>query len=42
VPGITGCMVLGDSSIGLILDIEGTLQMAENPTYFNNQNLILV
>lgn len=42
VPGITGCMVLGDSSIGLILDIEGTLQIAENPQYFNNQNLILV
>ncbi|MGB9701540.1 MAG: chemotaxis protein CheA [Candidatus Kapaibacteriota bacterium] len=42
IPGITGCMVLGDSSIGLILDIEGTLQIAENPQYFNNQNLILV
>jgi two-component system chemotaxis sensor kinase CheA len=41
VPGITGCMVLGDSSIGLIIDIEGILQIAENPHYFNNPNLIL-
>lgn len=40
VPGITGCMILGDGGIGLILDIEGTLLLAENPTHFNNPNLV--
>lgn len=40
VPGITGCMILGDGGIGLILDIEGTLLLAENPTQFNNSNLV--
>lgn len=40
VPGITGCMILGDGGIGLILDIEGTLMLAENPSHFNNPNLI--
>ena len=40
VPGITGCMILGDGGIGLILDIEGTLLLAENPAHFNNPNLI--
>lgn len=40
VPGITGCMILGDGGIGLILDIEGTLMLAENPTHFNNPNLV--
>ena len=29
VPGITGCMVMSDSSIGLILDIEGLIDMAQ-------------
>ncbi len=31
VEGITGCMVLGDGGIGLILDIEGLIDMAEQP-----------
>lgn len=31
VQGITGCMVLGDGGIGLILDIEGLINMAEHP-----------
>lgn len=30
VPGITGCMILGDGGIGLILDIDSLIQMAEN------------
>ncbi len=42
VPGITGCMILGDGGIGLILDIEGTLLLAENPSQFNNSNLVYV
>lgn len=42
VPGITGCMILGDGGIGLILDIEGTLLLAENPALFNNSNLVYV
>lgn len=42
VPGITGCMILGDGGIGLILDIEGTLMLAENPSHFNNPNLVYV
>ncbi len=28
VPGLTGCMILGDGSIGLILDIEGIIEMS--------------
>jgi len=31
VSGITGCMILGDGSIGLILDVEGLIAMAEMP-----------
>ena len=34
VEGITGCMVLGDGGIGLILDIEGLINMAEHPKLF--------
>jgi len=30
VAGITGCMVLGDGSIGLILDIESLIKLSEN------------
>jgi two-component system chemotaxis sensor kinase CheA len=30
VPGVTGCMILGDGGIGLILDIDGLLEMSEN------------
>ncbi len=41
VPGIIGCMILGDGGIGLILDIEGTLTLAENPLSFNNSNLVM-
>lgn len=29
VPGLTGCMILGDGGIGLILDIEGIIKMSE-------------
>lgn len=29
VPGITGCMILGDGGIGLILDIESLIEMSE-------------
>ena len=29
VPGITGCMIIGDGGIGLILDIEGIINMAQ-------------
>ena len=42
VPGIIGCMILGDGGIGLILDIESTLTLAENPNSFNNSNLVMV
>lgn len=31
VPGITGCMILGDGGIGLILDIESLIEMSEKP-----------
>jgi two-component system chemotaxis sensor kinase CheA len=33
VPGITGCMILGDGGIGLILDIEGIVDISEKPDY---------
>ncbi len=36
VPGITGCMILGDGGIGLIIDIEGLFDMAENKIEFAN------
>lgn len=36
VPGITGCMILGDGGIGLIIDIEGLFDMAENRVEFVN------
>lgn len=29
VPGITGCMIIGDGGIGLIIDIESLIEMAE-------------
>lgn len=29
VPGLTGCMILGDGSIGLILDIDSIIEMSE-------------
>jgi two-component system chemotaxis sensor kinase CheA len=29
VPGITGCMIMGDGGIGLILDIEGLIDMTQ-------------
>ncbi|MCX6153376.1 MAG: chemotaxis protein CheA [Candidatus Kapabacteria bacterium] len=31
VPGVMGCMILGDGGIGLILDIESLMDMAEKP-----------
>ncbi|MDQ1266641.1 MAG: two-component system, chemotaxis family, sensor kinase CheA [Bacteroidota bacterium] len=31
VKGLTGCMVLGDGGIGLILDVESLIDMAEKP-----------
>lgn len=31
VPGITGCMILGDGGIGLILDIESLIGLSETP-----------
>ena len=31
VPGLMGCMILGDGSIGLIIDIESLLDLAELP-----------
>ncbi len=36
VPGITGCMILGDGGIGLIIDMEGLFDMAENRIEFSN------
>ncbi len=33
VAGITGCMIIGDGGIGLILDIESLLDMAQNIEY---------
>jgi two-component system, chemotaxis family, sensor kinase CheA len=33
VPGITGCMVTGDGSIGLILDIESLIDLAQTNNY---------
>lgn len=33
VPGITGCMVTGDGSIGLILDIESLIDLAQTNDY---------
>ncbi len=36
VPGITGCMILGDGGIGLIIDMEGLFDMAENRIEFAN------
>lgn len=35
VPGIMGCMVLGDGGIGLILDIESLILLAELPAITN-------
>ncbi len=37
VPGVTGCMILGDGSIGLILDIESLIDMAQKPTLITTQ-----
>ncbi len=36
VPGITGCMILGDGGIGLIIDMDGLFDMAENRIEFSN------
>lgn len=33
--GITGCMILGDGNIGLIIDIEGILRMSESNFVLN-------
>lgn len=33
VPGITGCMIIGDGGIGLIIDIESLIDMAEDFEY---------
>lgn len=40
VPGITGCMVLGDGGIGLILDIESLVDMAEKPEFLMENQLV--
>lgn len=32
VPGLTGCMILGDGNIGLIVDIDGIFDLSENTT----------
>ncbi len=37
VPGITGCMVTGDGSIGLILDIESLIDLAQTNDYQNKK-----
>jgi len=37
VPGVTGCMILSDGSIGLILDIESLIDMAEKPSMIISQ-----
>ncbi|NLO18842.1 MAG: chemotaxis protein CheA [Ignavibacteria bacterium] len=37
VPGITGCMILADGGIGLILDIESLIDMAEKPGIITTQ-----
>lgn len=37
VPGITGCMILADGGIGLILDIESLIDMAEKPDIITTQ-----
>jgi len=37
VPGVTGCMILGDGSIGLILDIESLIDMAQKSTLITSQ-----
>jgi two-component system chemotaxis sensor kinase CheA len=39
VAGITGCMIIGDGGIGLILDIESMLDMAQNPEYLEIKNI---
>ena len=39
VPGLTGCMILNDGNIGLIIDIENTLKLFENPFTIANEIL---
>jgi two-component system, chemotaxis family, sensor kinase CheA len=38
VSGITGCMIIGDGGIGLILDIESLLDMAQSADYSEIKN----
>ena len=38
VPGLTGCMILNDGNIGLIIDIDNTLKLFENPLSFTVDN----
>ncbi|HPD33259.1 MAG TPA: chemotaxis protein CheA [Candidatus Kapabacteria bacterium] len=37
VRGLTGCMILNDGNIGLIIDIENTLKLFENPFTIANE-----
>ena len=39
VAGITGCMVIGDGGIGLILDIESLIDMAQSPEYLEKKQV---
>jgi two-component system chemotaxis sensor kinase CheA len=39
VPGLTGCMILYDGNIGLIIDFENTIKFFENPLIFANENI---